>query len=559
MLNVLVSNALGGAFALLAAASLAGWIRHRDGVRGYAALAAIQLAVALLAFEIDDLTGERYRALLVVGAVSTIGSGYALLLLRSRLMPVSRRTMRLVQVSLLSSLVLFAMVDTAEQNAVLFLPAMVTWIGSVTEPVVRFWRESRRHAVVQRARLRALAIGYALLVLIFLAWGVGMSVTGSSESSIELLSLPAMAVVVVVLFAAFAPPAVLRRAWRRREETALLEASPFMLAPDAAQVASGAVEWAVRILGGAGGELVDPQGRVLCSSVTHAGDRVWGQAATVRVPFEAGRGRLTVYPGPFTPTFGRDEHVRLVHHAAATAAALDRAHLDQSRRDFLTVASHELRTPLTVVLGLGRTLQIGAGAMLSDEQRSHCVDRLVANAERMERIVADLLDLDRLSRGIVEPCLERHDAGELVSEIVTKSAATAQRRIHVFAPCAPAMLDRVMVGHVIENLLQNALKHTPDTATVCVRVERTAHEIVVVVEDDGPGIPDSIRESIFEPFRRGPDAPSHSPGHGIGLALVAKFAEAHGGRAWAAERYGGGASFHVTFNAPWPRDLRVAV
>jgi signal transduction histidine kinase len=69
--------------------------------------------------------------------------------------------------------------------------------------------------------------------------------------------------------------------------------------------------------------------------------------------------------------------------------------------------------------------------------------------------------------------------------------------------------------------------------------------VVIAVEDDGPGVAEHLRETIFEPFRQGPDAPQHSPGVGVGLTLVRRFAELHGGRAWVQERDGGGASFRV--------------
>jgi signal transduction histidine kinase len=82
-------------------------------------------------------------------------------------------------------------------------------------------------------------------------------------------------------------------------------------------------------------------------------------------------------------------------------------------------------------------------------------------------------------------------------------------------------------------------------APVIVRVEASDGGVLLLVEDEGPGVPEEMREAIFEPFRQGPDAPEHSPGVGVGLTLVRRFAELHGGRAWVEERAGGGASFRV--------------
>ena len=101
-----------------------------------------------------------------------------------------------------------------------------------------------------------------------------------------------------------------------------------------------------------------------------------------------------------------------------------------------------------------------------------------------------------------------------------------------------------MVERIVENLLANAAKHTPGDSRIWVRVERREGGALIVVEDDGPGVPAEDREAIFEPFRRGA-VPARSAGMGVGLALVARFAELHGGRAWVEEREGGGASFRV--------------
>lgn len=99
----------------------------------------------------------------------------------------------------------------------------------------------------------------------------------------------------------------------------------------------------------------------------------------------------------------------------------------------------------------------------------------------------------------------------------------------------------------MENLLINAVRHTSVGTPIWVRVEATEDGAVIVVEDAGPGVPPKMRQEIFEAFRQGPTAPPHSPGVGIGLALVARFAALHGGRAWVEDRPGGGASFRVFF------------
>ena len=98
---------------------------------------------------------------------------------------------------------------------------------------------------------------------------------------------------------------------------------------------------------------------------------------------------------------------------------------------------------------------------------------------------------------------------------------------------------------VVENLLTNAGRHTTPDTPVWVKVARRDEDVLLTVEDAGGGVPKELRTALFEPFRQGPGAAAHAPGVGIGLSLVARFAELHGGRAWVQDRPGGGASFQV--------------
>ena len=122
----------------------------------------------------------------------------------------------------------------------------------------------------------------------------------------------------------------------------------------------------------------------------------------------------------------------------------------------------------------------------------------------------------------------------------------------VVIPVDPSKIERI-----VENLLANTARHTPSNAHVWVSVHAHDDGALIKVEDSGVGVPAELREMLFEPFQQGPDAPQHSPGVGVGLTLVRRFAELHGGRAWIEERAGGGASFQVFLPGPPPVRLTV--
>jgi PAS domain S-box-containing protein len=218
--------------------------------------------------------------------------------------------------------------------------------------------------------------------------------------------------------------------------------------------------------------------------------------------------------------------------------------LDEMKSAILSAVSHELRTPLTVILGFAQTMQ-REGIALSAADRTAFMSRIADNAQKLDRLLSDLLDLDRLDRGILEPRRRPTELGALVTHIVEQSGLAGIRRVTIDCQNVTISIDGPRVERVVENLLVNAARHTPEGSRVWVRVLAVPGGAEIVVEDDGPGVNPDQREVVFEPFRQGQSAPAHSPGVGIGLSLVARFATMHGGRAWVTERGGGGASFRV--------------
>ena len=225
--------------------------------------------------------------------------------------------------------------------------------------------------------------------------------------------------------------------------------------------------------------------------------------------------------------------------------------LDEMKNTFLQAVSHDLRTPLAAILGLAVTLERQS---LGPDEARQLATRIAANARKLDRMVTDLLDLDRLSRGIVEPRLRTIDVGTLVAKVVDEAEIVAGRDVSIEVVESLAGVDAAKVERIVENLLANAVRHTPADARIWVSVHPERDGVQIVVADEGPGVPVDQREVIFQPFRQ-VDAPEHSPGVGIGLALVARFAELHGGTAWVEERASGGASFRVWLPAGHAVDI----
>ena len=227
-------------------------------------------------------------------------------------------------------------------------------------------------------------------------------------------------------------------------------------------------------------------------------------------------------------------------------AAQQLRELDAMKNTFLEAVSHDLRTPLTTILGSALTLEQAFGSMPTDDAHD-LVRRIAASARKLERLLGDLLDLDRLQRGIVSPQRRRIDLAELVGRAVEESENPAGRPIEVDVAPAEVSLDAAKVERIVENLVANALRHTPPDAHVWVVASRRgAAACSSASTTTAPGSrPISATTSSSRSGRCRARPPSTRPGVGIGLSLVRRFAELHGGRAWVEERPGGGSSFRV--------------
>ena len=224
------------------------------------------------------------------------------------------------------------------------------------------------------------------------------------------------------------------------------------------------------------------------------------------------------------------------------AAARLRA-LDEMKDTFLQAVSHDLRTPLAAILGMAITLERGDVGLAPEETRE-LAGRIEHNARRLERLVTNLLDLDRLARGVLTPTFEPTDVGDLVRRMVTETDPSGEQ-VEVSAESVIVSIDPPKVERIVENLLVNAVKHTPAGTSVLVSVTGSEQGVLIAVEDEGGGVPQDLQREDLRGVPAGDGTAHPSPGVGIGLTLVRRFAEMHHGRAWVEEREGGGASFRV--------------
>jgi PAS domain S-box-containing protein len=242
---------------------------------------------------------------------------------------------------------------------------------------------------------------------------------------------------------------------------------------------------------------------------------------------------------------------RVVVDAAGTALRMvgtaqdvtQRQRVEEVRDNILAAVSHELRTPLTSVLGFALTLD--ERPELHDDTRRQMTMQLVSQARRLEHLLSDLLDIDRLRHGLVHARVEPTDVALLVEQTVAAVEASEGRVVEVRTVPIVAEVDPAKLERIVDNLVTNALKHTPPGTSVSVSVADSDDQVLLRVDDAGPGVPDGQKQQIFEPFVRLAGA-SAVPGTGIGLALVAQFAALQDGKAWVEDRPGGGASFRVS-------------
>ncbi|WIW45229.1 sensor histidine kinase KdpD [Bradyrhizobium sp. 62B] len=211
---------------------------------------------------------------------------------------------------------------------------------------------------------------------------------------------------------------------------------------------------------------------------------------------------------------------------------------ERLRSALLTSISHDLKTPLASVLGAASTMRDLAGA-LSDTEKRDLLATVIDESERLNRFIANLLDMTKLESGAIVPNTALHDLGEIVGSALRRAAkilGSHKVELVLAADLPMLQLDAVLFEQVLFNLLDNAAKYSPPNTTVSIRSRRDRDHIVLEIVDEGAGIPPDELESVFDKFYRVQKGDHVRPGTGLGLAISRGFVEAMRGTISAANR-----------------------
>ncbi|OGC02898.1 MAG: two-component system sensor histidine kinase KdbD [candidate division NC10 bacterium RIFCSPLOWO2_12_FULL_66_18] len=232
--------------------------------------------------------------------------------------------------------------------------------------------------------------------------------------------------------------------------------------------------------------------------------------------------------------------------AEETQQAQVRAETERLRSSLLSSVSHDLRTPLASITGAASSLLEGDEA-LDAATRQDLLETVREEADRLNRLVHNLLDMTRLESGALQVNKEWHPLEEVVGAALGRLAKQLQDRpltIHLPADLPLVPIDDVLIEQLLINLVDNAAKYTPHKSPIEIAAWASDGAVTVEVADRGPGLAPGDEERVFDKFYRG--VGGNSRGVGLGLAICRGIAEAHGGRIWSENRADGGVAFRFT-------------
>jgi two-component system sensor histidine kinase KdpD len=292
------------------------------------------------------------------------------------------------------------------------------------------------------------------------------------------------------------------------------------------------------------------------------------------LPMRTGRGAIGVVgidsdkPGPLLTPDQRRLLDALIDQAAL---AIERVHLvddldqakrreeaDRLRAALLTSISHDLKTPLAAIVGAAGALK-DLSPQLDDKAKIDLVATVLDESERLNRFIANLLDMTKLEAGSIKPNMARHDVGEIVGSVLERARKILARHaveIEIAGGLPMLELDPVLFEQVLFNLLDNAAKYAPPETTIRIESWQEGETVKLQVIDEGGGIPPEEVELVFEKFHRASKGDQVRAGTGLGLAISRGFIEAMGGTIDAANRADrSGAVFTIKLPVPKATEL----
>ena len=280
-------------------------------------------------------------------------------------------------------------------------------------------------------------------------------------------------------------------------------------------------------------------------------------ASGTALPLEGSRGVLGMLavdgpPPPRSFLAACARQVALAMERALLSEAAERAHtkaeLEQTRSTLLSAVSHDFRTPLSTIHAAAATLAQEAAVQASPEL-TDLARLIVGETARLDHLVGNLLDMMRLEAGGLHPRLELQPLEDVVGTVLTRlEPVLGPIAVDLPDDLPPVSLDSVLLEQLLTNLLENAFRYGADSH-VRLGARARGGELEVEVADGGPGIPEGLRERVFEKFYRPPGTLSDG-GAGLGLAICQAIVKVHGGRIWVEEAAGGGAVFRFTLPLP---------
>ncbi len=224
--------------------------------------------------------------------------------------------------------------------------------------------------------------------------------------------------------------------------------------------------------------------------------------------------------------------------------------LDVIKNEFIHTVSHDMRSPLTAVMGYAEL--ISKAGTLNDQQKEF-LHRLQESVYNITTLINDLLDLGRIEAGFDTRRTSLQLEDILQNSLAMFDSLVIQKRIHLekeISPALPALrADPVRMRQMVDNLIGNAVKYTPNDGTIHVNLSAKEHQVVLEISDTGPGIPMDEQARIFEKFYRGSNVLDVPKGSGLGLAIVKSIVESHQGRVWVQSTFGKGSTFIVVLPA----------